>query len=359
MLQLTTKKQVLACSLLIASGLHTSAAQAANDHLESIKVDSTINLDGSAEAIWDKASPLTVKLDKFSYKPSNYQGMESTSITMKSLYDDQYVYFLLEYADPTKSLKRYPWQKQADGAWKQLEDKDQTGHDNVYYEDKLGMLWQIGNVRGFEKKGCDAACHMQDDDGKIAGIDQKNKAPGRKFTSKSGETIDMWHWKSVRMNPLGQIDDQFIDDVNDPEVNKNWGRHGDAKISGGYVDNVNEAKTGPAFMNRTQDGLNDFTITPSQQTEFVDTFNEGDLIPGIVSTPLTGSRGDIWAKGAWNDGKWTIELKRKLVTTGEKADIQDVQFNDLKNTYYFGVAVFDNSQINHIYHEGSLKLSFK
>ncbi len=358
MQKFTQTTLAIAGSALVLGAVQTTVAQAANDSLGSYKVDSTITLDGSAEAAWDKAKPLTVKLDQLPYKPANYQGMKQTSVTMKSLYDDQYVYFLLQYADPTKSLERYPWVKQADGSWKQLKDKDHTGHDNVYYEDKVGIFWDI-KARGFAKKGCDAACHMQDDNGKINGIDQKGKAPGRKYTRKAGETIDMWHWKSVRMNPLGFIDDQFVDHVKDPRANKNWGRHGDAKTGGGYVNNINDAKTGPAFMNRTQDGLNDYTVTPSQKTEFVDTFNPGDSVPGIMSTPFTGSRGDIWSTGVWNDGQWTIEIKRKLVTTGDEAERQDVQFNDLNKTYHFGVSVFDNSQINHIYHEGSLKFAFK
>jgi hypothetical protein len=356
MQNLNKTKLAIACSALIFGGVQATLVQAANDSLSSYKTDSTIVIDGSAEGVWDKATALTVKLDQLPYKPANYKGMKSTSVSMKSLYDDQHVYFLLQYADPTKSLQRYPWEKQADGSWKQLKDKDHTGHDNVYYEDKVGLFWDI-NARGFAKKGCDAACHMQNDDGKIAGIDQKGKAPGRKYTRKEGQTIDMWHWKGVRMNPLGLIDDQFVDHVK--ETNKNWGRHGDAKTGGGYVNNINEAKNGPAFMNRSQDGLNDYTVTPSQKTEFVDTFKVGDRVPGIMSTPFTGSRGDIWARGAWKDGQWTIEIKRKLVTTGEKAEIQDVQFSDLGKTYHFGVSVFDNSQINHIYHEGSLKFTFK
>ena len=56
---------------------------------------------------------------------------------------------------------------------------------------------------------------------------------------------------------------------------------------------------------------------------------------------------------------WTLEIKRKLVTTGDKAKEQDVQFDDLKKTYYFGVSVFDNTQINHMYHEGVHQLTFK
>jgi hypothetical protein len=47
------------------------------------------------------------------------------------------------------------------------------------------------------------------------------------------------------------------------------------------------------------------------------------------------------------------------VTTGEKSNIQDVQFDDLSKDYNFGISVFDNSQINHLYHDDVLTLKFK
>jgi len=53
-----------------------------------------------------------------------------------------------------------------------------------------------------------------------------------------------------------------------------------------------------------------------------------------------------------------LEVKRSLKTRGKNAKIQDVQFSDLKKPYYFGLSVFDNSQINHIYHNGSIELRF-
>jgi hypothetical protein len=82
-------------------------------------------------------------------------------------------------------------------------------------------------------------------------------------------------------------------------------------------------------------------------------------VGGVVIAPFTGSRGDIEGRAVWKDGMWTLEIKRKLVTAGENAKEQDVQFDDLKKTYYFGVSVFDNTQINHMYHEGVNRLTFK
>jgi hypothetical protein len=78
----------------------------------------------------------------------------------------------------------------------------------------------------------------------------------------------------------------------------------------------------------------------------------------MMVEPFAGSRGDIQAEARWADGKWTLEVARPLVTSGENAETQDVQFSDLEKEYPFGVAVFDNSQINHIYHEGVMNLRF-
>jgi hypothetical protein len=72
----------------------------------------------------------------------------------------------------------------------------------------------------------------------------------------------------------------------------------------------------------------------------------------VVVGPFTGDRGDIAAKHVWKDGVMTIEIARKLVTGSDF----DVQFNDPKKQYAFGVAVFDNAQVRHAYTPGVLKL---
>lgn len=327
---------------------------AAQKSLVSIKTDQAPTVDGMVDPSWAKAPAYKVTLDETPYKPNNYKGITKTSVTLKSMYDKENIYLLVQWQDPTESLERVPWVKQPDGKWMQRRNRDQTGHENTYYEDKMAFFWNIG-AKGFDKKGCDVACHKARD-GKIAGIE--DKAPGRKYTEAAGETIDMWHWKAVRSNPVGQIDDQYVDDTKDPKKNANWGRKGDAKTGGGYADNVNKDKTGPAWMSKTPSGKR-YWILPDEKAEFVDSFKPGDVVPGMIAAPFDGSRGDITAKGVWKNGVWTLEIQRKLVTTGEKAKEQDVQFDDLKKTYYFGVSVFDNTQINHMFHEGVNRLTFK
>jgi len=65
----------------------------------------------------------------------------------------------------------------------------------------------------------------------------------------------------------------------------------------------------------------------------------------------------VEAFGYWQDGQWTLEIKRKLVT--EDDPTLDRQFDNLNEIYYFGVTVFDNAQIAHIHHTGSIKLTFQ
>ncbi len=357
----TLSKLFLGMSLVVAAMLliaNPSLAQETKPQMKlvSVKSDTAITLDAMAEKAWDKATALEVKLDQLPYEPSNgYKGIRETTAKIKSLYDDKNVYFYIQYADPTQSFARFPWVKQADGSWKQLQNKDSTGHDNTYYEDKLGMYWAI-KARGFKKKGCAVSCHLTEN-GKNNGID--DTSAGRKYTNKPGETIDMWHWKSVRTGPLGMFDDQFVDDTTDPKQNKNWGRKGDTKLGGGYKNNVNESKSGPAFMNSPYSEKDKYWVLPRTKTKFVDTFKTGDIVPGIMISPFTGSRADIKVASGWKDGMWTLEVKRALVTTGDKVEIQDVHFSDLNKPYYFGMSVFDNSQINHVYHEGSIEMSFQ
>ncbi|MEA3363453.1 MAG: ethylbenzene dehydrogenase-related protein [Thermodesulfobacteriota bacterium] len=335
---------------LIVSLIFIGVTAQAATVLTSVKTDKPILLSGAVDNAWQKAAPLKVTVDNLPYEPNNgYEGMQETTVTMKSLYDDDYLYLLLQYNDPTKSLERFPWIKQEDGSWKQMKNKDSTGHDNTYYEDKVGIFWDI-NTKGFTEEGCMISCHMD-----IEG----DTSAGRKFTNNPGETIDMWHVKNVRTSPLGQVDDQFMDSTNNGKDNKSFGRKGDMKTGGGYKNNYNKDKTGPAYMNFPPSDKYKYMVVPTLKTPFVDIYKPGDVVPGIVIDAFQGPRADIEMRGKWDNGMWTVEIRRKLVTTGEKAEIQDVQFDDLKKDYSFGIAVFDNSQINHLFHDETLTLKFK
>src|SRR4029453_17031592 len=72
-------------------------------------------LDGTMDAGWKGAEPLTVKV-------VGGRGLQngSTEVSVRALYTAVTVYFLMQYKDETDSVRREPWQKQADGSWKKL-----------------------------------------------------------------------------------------------------------------------------------------------------------------------------------------------------------------------------------------------
>ena len=102
------------------------------------------------------------------------QACRSTDVSIKSLYDDKYVYFLISYKDPTKSLARFPWVKQADGI---LEKDWPTRILPAMTTPITKTNWPCSGIsapKGFEDEGCMIACHLNE---------TGDKSPGRKYTA--------------------------------------------------------------------------------------------------------------------------------------------------------------------------------
>ena len=309
--------------------------------LVSKKVAAAPAFDGTLDAAWQGAPALAVKVVGGKNLPGG-----STEVTLRSVYAGDSVYFYVQYKDATQSYRRSPWVKQADGSWQKLKDpNDKGGDNNLYYEDKMAMIWNISSPT-FEAKGCMSACHTGE-----------GKPFGNKYTANPGERLDMWHLKGVRTGPVGQIDDQYVDSTRyDPVKAKEAGRKGDPKTGGGYVDNVSDDKKGPKFALKGNKPAPPYWILDAEKEPFDGSkYKAGDEVPGIIIAPFTGDRGDIALKTAWKDGVWTQVISRKLVTKGEF----DVQFDDLKKQYAFGVAVFDNAQVRHAYTPGVFKMVFE
>ncbi len=198
----------------------------------------------------------------------------------------------------------------------------------------MSIIWSIDNsIPKFERQGCTVACHS-------TGVDAEVKPYGNKYTDEG--MGDMWHWKSVRN--IGQLDDQYLDSTPYSAEATSAGRKSDPSDGGGYVTNQTEDKTLPMWM--SADGSFLGSILDSEKVAFDDAlFAAGDMVAGITKAPFTGDRGDLSAGWQYADGMWTLEIGRKLVTGSEF----DVQFSDLTQPYYFGVAVFDNAQVRHAY----------
>ena len=298
----------------------------------------------AADPAWAKAPEL-----KFQIKNGqNFDGGNS-NVTMKAVYTSDMLYLLLQYADPTQSVRRFPYQKQADGTWKKLVDpNDKGGDDNIYYEDKFAFIWNINNsIKGFDSQGCMVLCHMGE-----------TKPYGNKYTASEGEIGDIWHMKSIRTGYIGQTDDQFVDHTRyDKDKTPEAGRKSDPKTGGGY-DDVKLVNGKPEFMSRDGKAANKggtYYIRAEDKVPFDDSkFVAGDEVASIAVAKFTGDRGDIDTAIGYKGGTWTAVLSRKLVTQGKT----DVQFNNLDGEYAFGFAGFDNAQVRHAFHMGAMKLKF-
>jgi hypothetical protein len=311
--------------------------------LVSVPVAAAPALDGVAnDAVWADAPAVAIPV-------AGGANNGSTEVTLRSVYDDGKVYFVATWADPTESYLRSPWVMQNDGTWAKLKDpNDKGGDNNLYYEDKLAFIWPIADsIPNFGTVGCFTACH--------AGENSDVKPYGNKYTAAEGQLGDIWHWKSIRN--VNQIDDQYLDSVTYSADTPEAGRHSDAKDSGGYVNNETEDKTMPAFMqplDAPRDGTPGYILDSEKLPFDATVFEAGDMVPGIIVSEIVGDRGDITAGWAWEDGTWTLEFARDLVTGSEF----DVQFDDLLKTYFFGVAAFDNAQVRHAYETGATPFVF-
>ena len=331
----------------VVGSLALASCASAADTVTAIRADKAPNpAAGAADPAWAKAKALNVPLSG----GANFKGGKTT-LTLKAVYSGDMLYMLAQYADPTESVRRFPYQKQADGSWKKLSDpNDKGGDDNIYYEDKFALIWNIGNsIKNFGQLGCAAACH--------AG--EPGKPFGNKYTASESELGDLWHMKSIRTGYIGQVDDQYLDHTRfDPQKSPEAGRKSDPKTGGGYAD-IKLVNGRPEFMHKSGLPANkpggSYYVREEDKAPFDDSkFKPGDEVASIVVAPFTGDRGDIAVAIKWTSGKWTSVMSRKLVTGGK----YDVQFNNLGGTYEFGFAAFDNAQVRHAVHGGALKLKF-
>lgn len=350
---MSTRQNALALGavVLALTACQSNREQIAPNTLVAVKAAAAPDLNaGAADPAWSKARPLTVTLAdgaNFGGKPGD---KSDTKATLKAVYTADMLFLLIQYADPTLSVRRGPYQKQADGSWVKLRDPaDKGGDDNLYYEDKWAMMWPIGNsIKAFDKEGCAALCHTE-----------QGKPYGNKYTAREGEMGDIWHMKGQRTAPNGFVDDQYVDHTrHDPKTSPNAGRKNDPGMTTGEYSAFNLVDGKPQFMNRDAKPANaggTHYIRRGDEVAFDDSrFKPGDEVASFIINPLQGDRGDVRVALNWSNGLYTSVVSRKLVT-GSKFD---VQFADLGARYGFGLAAFDNAQVRHATSDDPLYMVF-
>src|SRR5690242_2631814 len=137
--------------------------------LTTIKTSTAPTIDGTIDAMWSNAPKLNITPtvpDPGNSLFSGYIG-EAYNATLRSMYDDKYIYFLAELTDNTKSIFVATWYfDPATSRWAQ-EPTSRTYNSNGvmtrngFGEDKFAMLWNIDfSTPKFLSQTCYASCHV-------------------------------------------------------------------------------------------------------------------------------------------------------------------------------------------------------
>ena len=334
----------------------------------------TPSVDGSRDAAWYYTVPTRYLIGG--------GWADAEAVRLEAVYDDTYLYLMVVWGDDKASQRRQPWVKQPDGTWKSLPAKTPLPQDGrqwsdymgsrlkeedasrFNYEDKFAIMWNTygpSTVAGFDQSGCSVTCH---DPGKggLPGTtyyysDQNQAA--KKFTNAADEIADLWHWKLVRNNQHAKMDDQYVQYWVPGSGGESEGGRASDEGASGYGNNPASLAGYPTY--RGPNAAPPYYIFDNEKISLTDQeailFAPGTEIANMITSGPTGPRADIDAQAVHNafTSQWVLELRRKLVT----GDPTDVQFDDLSREYSFGVAVFDNAQIEHSYMSVVGKLAFE
>lgn len=232
-------------------------------------------LDGNG-ADWSAVPGTVVALHKS--KPDGTAATES--ILIKGGVHGEHVCFYLEWQDTSPDLLHKPWQ------WDSAQQKYVAGPQR---EDRLALQFATGGDYSTD------------------------------WLSGNAFTADMWHWKASRSNPLGLAHDKST-------------TISAQKLLRAYTGTSRDG--GALYIARPSDS-GDKLYSRKRYRKFV-----ADLMPKyVLSEAPNGSVADIEARGVWADGKWRLELRRKLNT----GNPDDVVFT-LGEATVGGLAVFDHSE---------------
>lgn len=271
-----------------------------------------ISMDGmDDEAAWQKAIEVTVPM----------QYGQVGEVRLKALYTAEDVYIRVQWPDATQDREHHPW------TWDSGEEKYVEGpqiEDSVLLSFEAGCEWTPSLLGGY----------IYD--------------------------FDAWQWMAVRSDPLGQAVDLYgnvqdrelaelgftpyrsrvlqddwilkFTENHDVDLTAKWNELDRVYMLLPVTENLyikmvpDGGKQSPPFVEQL----------PAPASAPVD---EERTFPQFNPIPLTGSAGEVAAKGHWQDGYWTVEFRRARETP--VSHIYDTVFNRLVQ---FSVHIFDQTE---------------
>ncbi len=309
----------------------------------------------------------------------NLGGTGESVVEIRAVHDDKKAYFAFRWEDPSRSVRRLPLIKQADG-WHHIGNNPYIDDVTDFYEDKFAVIFSTSAAFG-----SGGVAHF----GSKPIADKPGSRNGRGLHFTDGHMVDMWQWKASRGGLSGHVDDMYIGPPHEPTPDEAsqlaryqggyWGDPGRAY----YVYNFQalrpseyhdgqpiDIKRLPKDLAATQKAMGHWDPDPDgsvddgsvwwmTEEDSVAYSPEADakipigtIIPGVLHIgEYSGDRADVSCAAHWQNGHWTLVVSRNL-STGSKYD-QD--FNP-GNILYMWVAVFDHTQTRHTRHPRPVRL---
>lgn len=264
-----------------------------------------IFLDGKdSEPAWSEAEEIEV--------PLSFGSVQTAWV--KALYSDTQVMFRVRWADPTEDRQHHPW------VW----DEDLANYvegpqaeDSLMFSFESGCEWFPSFLAGY------------------------------------AFDFDAWHWMAARTDPIGHALD-LSGSMKDTQLSMNTlypTRHAQDQWNLRFID------TRDGILNSHWEDLDrQFMLWPNLDEVYFHANFDGSRgrdfritqppaerlpsspaqLPKFEPLDLEGRAADVQAKGHWENGFWTIELRRTRVT--EDGIGTDMQFTRLTQ---FSLHVFD------------------
>jgi hypothetical protein len=280
-------------------------------------------------------------------------------LRVKAAYNDTDAFFRFEFPSETANVY-HDYLYFEGGKWNTTRGSSPGVHPQRLYEDRVSFLLDDGGVRYFDTAGGFLTIHEEmrflsnqapaEEVAKhphLGGVlkvrdvrkyvpETREGADWRSVRSpeemaalkKSGVFLDLWMWRSHRGGPVGYVDDTWVMEYRNSDAGR-----------GAFADNWDAAKGQPRFMFDPDqmggqvalrwDDVRNHRLGQQDRYYLAEAFaqpfdparewKDGDAIPRRLLRVPEGSRGDITGSGTWQDGRWTVDMKR-LLDTGHPDD---------------------------------------
>ena len=295
---------------LAFDGLHSAASDTvASNRLEDGQVPAIDGIDDGAANWGDKVSNVTLLRGA-----GNLNGINSVQV--RSAWDDDFVYFQFRWSETNDSaLGVSVGESDNPKAW--VYPTGGTGNPGKWSqttqnEDRLMVLFEVTPVTRYVSDGCYVTCHAKDssfNDGDNVATIYYHATRG------SRERMDVWQWTAGTTNRTGYSLDRFMDgsqvgvkeDLGTPVLRYNW----DFRTVG---DDTTANR--PLYMAAADPNSNSGYPLWDFQLQRVATsgWNDGATVPFFFNSIPTQSAADLTSAGKFDNGTWTVEMKRKRDT---------------------------------------------